>query len=81
MIGYGSLTEAASKERAWKNTGDNLPVRLRGFERSWTSRGTDIGFSTTCLGVRPTVDAEIVAALYRVYGTRDFVDCDVREYI
>ena len=81
VIGYGSLMETASKDRTWHSTGASLPVRVRGFERSWSARGTDIGFSTTFLGIKPKDGAEMVAALYRVFEIEDFAAGDTREYI
>ena len=81
VIGYGSLMSGASKERSWQHAGDSLPVRLRGFQRSWSARGRDIGFSTTYLGIEPKEGAEMVAALYRVYDAVDFATGDTREYI
>ncbi|MGH2990043.1 MAG: hypothetical protein ACRDMA_09295 [Solirubrobacterales bacterium] len=79
VVGYGSLMEAASKERSWRHAGVSLPVRVRGFERSWNARGRDIGFSTTFLGVEPKAAAQMVAALYRVYDHGDFAAGDARE--
>lgn len=81
VIGYGSLMETASKARTWRNTGVSLPVRVRGFERSWTARGTDVGFSTTYLGIAPKAGADMVAALYRVFDMEDFAAGDAREFI
>ena len=81
VIGYGSLMETASKERTWQHTGANSPVQVRGFERSWSARGTDIGFSATFLGIEPKDGAEMVATLYRVYDIEDFVAGDAREYV
>lgn len=81
VIGYGSLMETASKERTWQNTGVSRPVKVRGFARGWNARGTDIGVSTTFLGVEPKAGAELVAALYRVYDVRNFFAGDARESI
>lgn len=81
VIGYGSLMEEASKARTWHNTGVNLPVRVRGFERSWSARGADIGFSPTYLGIAPKAGADMVAALYRVFDMAEFAAGDAREFI
>lgn len=51
LIGYGSLMQKESKERTYSNTGDNVPIRVYGFERSWTCKGESVSFSTTYLGV------------------------------
>lgn len=79
VIGYGSLMETASKDRTWEGTGMNLPVRLRGYERSWTARSTAIGFSTTFLAAAPKEGAEMVAALDRVFDPASFTAGDARE--
>ncbi len=63
IIGLGSLMETASKQRSWHSAGDSLPVRLRGFERGFNARGSDIGFSTTYLGIESKAGAEMMAAL------------------
>lgn len=81
VIGYGSLMDTLSKNRTWQNTRRARPVRVTDFERSWTARGREIGFSTTYLGVAAKPGATMVAALYRVYETQDFEDGDLREYI
>ena len=81
MIGYGSLMNHASKQRTWKDTGENRPVRVRGIERGWSARGRDFGFSTTFLGATSKADAEIVAALFRIRNLEDVAAGDAREYI
>lgn len=79
IIGYGSLMETASKQRTAPNTGANLPVMVTGYQRSWNTRGSLVGFSTTYLGVQPKADAMMVAAIYRDFSAQDITDTDTRE--
>ena len=81
VIGYGSLMDTLSKDRTWADARPAVPVRVTGFERSWNTRGTLPGFSTTYLGVAEKSDATMVAALYRAQDTRDFETGDAREYV
>jgi len=81
VIGYGSLMRSASKERTWPGTGTNIPVKVDGFERGWNARGSEIGFSTTYLGVTAKAGAKMVAALYRVFDHAAFSAGDTREYV
>lgn len=41
----------ASKDGTHPNTGESVPIRLKGYERSWISKGYPVSFSTTYLGV------------------------------
>jgi len=79
MIGYGSLMEKASKQRTAPNTGANLPVLVTGFQRSWNARRSDVGFSTTYLGVQAKTDAEMVAVLYQNFSADDIAATDDHE--
>lgn len=79
VIGYGSLMEKASKDRSWPSSGVGLPVRVRGFERSWSARARTIGFGATLLGVARKDGADMVAALFRVLDPADFRAGDARE--
>jgi len=79
VIGLGSLMEHASKARTAPNTGANLPVMLKGFQRRWSVRGSDIGFSTTYLAAEANPDATMAAAMYRVLRADDMIATDERE--
>ena len=79
IIGYGSLMETASKQRTAPNTGANLPVQVSDYQRAWNTKGSDTGFSMTYLGVSPATDADMVAALYRVFDGEDIEATDQRE--
>lgn len=79
VIGYGSLMETESKRRTAPDTGSNLPVLVTGFARSWNTRGSEVGFSTTYLGADVDASAEMVAALYRVFRVEDIKATDDRE--
>ena len=78
-IGYGSLMEEASRLRTAPNTGQALPALVTGFERSFNSPGSSIGFSTTYLGVRPNPSATMTAVVYQVYRHEDILATDQRE--
>lgn len=78
-VGYGSLMEDASRRRTAPNTGEALPVLVTGFERSFNARGSEIGFSTTYLGVTVVPGASMVATVYRVFNAEDIVATDARE--
>lgn len=79
IVGYGSLMEKASKERSTPDAGPNHPVLVKGYQREWNTKGDDIGFSTTYLGV--TIDAEAVmnAAIYIDPDVSDIEATDERE--
>ncbi len=62
-VGYGSLMEDSSRRRTAHNTGEALPVLVSGFERSFNARGSEIGFSTTYLGVTVDPSASMVATV------------------
>ncbi|MEM7211792.1 MAG: gamma-glutamylcyclotransferase [Pseudomonadota bacterium] len=92
IVGYGSLMEEASKRRSAPNSGFNHPVHVTGFQRAWNTRGNEIGFSTTYLGVdvpRPTdlerrvADSsavpEMVAAIYQNLDPKGMTAVDGRE--
>ena len=80
VVGFGSLMETASRQRTWPSTDTSLPITVQGFEHRWNGRGTNIGFSTTMLGVSDREGAHIVAALFRVLDLADFAAGDAREF-
>jgi len=78
-IGYGSLMEDASRRRTAPNTGEALPVLVTGFERAFNARGSEVGFSTTYLGVTVASGSLMVATVYRVFNAADITATDERE--
>jgi hypothetical protein len=78
-IGYGSLMEDQSRRRTAPNTGEALPAIVTGFERSFDSPGSSVGFSTTFLGVAKNPQAQITAAVYRIFRPEDVAATDARE--
>jgi hypothetical protein len=78
-VGYGSLMEDASRRRTAPNTGEALPVLVTGFERSFNARGSEVGLSTTFLGVTAVPEASMVATVYRVFNVTDITATDARE--
>jgi hypothetical protein len=79
VVGYGSLMEKASKNRTSPQSGANIPVLIKGFARVWNTRGNEIGFSTTYLGVVPQPDATMAAAIYRDLDPTELTATDGRE--
>ena len=79
IVGYGSLMQTASKRRTAPDAGENLPAMVTGYQRAWNTKGSPIGFSTTYLGVQPETDAQMVAALYRVFDIEEIRKTDDRE--
>jgi hypothetical protein len=78
-VGYGSLMEEKSRLRTAPNTGDALPAMVSGFERSFNSSGSSIGFSTTYLGVTQKAESQMTAAVYRMFRLEDISATDARE--
>ena len=77
IVGYGSLMETASKLRSSPTAGLSRPVRITGYQRAWNTRGDEIGFSTTYLGVVQDAEAEMVAAIYLDPNASDIEGTDV----
>ena len=76
IIGYGSLMERESKRSTELDAGENLPVIVSGFERSWSIPGI---YPTTFLGVLPVEGAEMAAAIYRSFPDDGILSSDARE--
>lgn len=81
VIGYGSLMQTRSKEQTWGDTGPNLPIILRGFERRWNARGRNPGVNTTYVGVARVAGARMAASLFRVLDPTAFRSGDRRENV
>lgn len=79
LIGYGSLMEEASRQHTAPNSGEALPVRVQGFQRTWIATGSPAGFSTTYLGVSAKPSAVMNAVLFVVSDEADMASLDQRE--
>ena len=79
IIAYGSLLNEKSKKISAADSGFNIPINLKGFKREWNYKGTDIGYSTTFLGISPSQKSVMNAALFRVFHSRDILYLDKRE--
>lgn len=79
LIGYGSLMEKASRQHTAPNSGEALPVRVQGFQRTWIATGSRVGFSTTYLGVSAKPSAVMNAVLVAVSDEADMASLDQRE--
>lgn len=80
IIGYGSLMSTESKDLTSPNTGENLPVKVRGYSRVWNCKGTSVSYSTTYLGVVVADSRKtFVAAVYKLPNAAALLDYDARE--
>lgn len=79
LIGYGSLLQKASKDSSYPGTGDNVPIRVYGYSRSWTCKGESISLSTTYLGVDADKSGYFNGAFYKVPNTEAIRVYDARE--
>ncbi|CDZ78857.1 hypothetical protein BN59_03172 [Legionella massiliensis] len=79
VIGYGSLMHEDSKREDSFESGDNYPIYLTGFQRGWIEPGTDIGFSTTYLGVIKDAKAKINATYFKLNNSKAIYNYDKRE--
>lgn len=79
IIGYGSLMQEESKREDSAEAGDNYPIYLSGFQRGWIEPGTDIGFSTTYLGVIKDAKAKINAVYFKLNDPKAIASYDKRE--
>lgn len=79
IIGYGSLMQEKSKSEDSSHVDFNYPVYVSGYRRGWIEPGTDIGFSTTYLGVRPDAKAEMNAVYFQLKISKDIYSYDKRE--
>lgn len=70
-----------SKDRTHPHTGESVPIRVNGFERSWTCNGESVGFSTTYLGVDESSNksAHLNAVYFKIYFAETLHNYDARE--
>lgn len=81
IVGYGSLMMRSSKLTTAPEAGRNLPVRVKGFRRGFFAKVGPYGGKATMLGVVENGDAEMVAALYRMFDLENFLTQDARESV
>lgn len=80
VIGYGSLISEESKKRTASQAGDNIPIKLTGYERGWFLNGLPTGFSATFLGVKIKKNAKIDAAMFSLTDSNEIKEFDKREF-
>lgn len=70
-----------SKDRTHPHTGESVPVRVDGFDRSWTCKGESVGFSTTYLGVDASTNRSscINAVYFKIHSAAALGSYDARE--
>lgn len=78
VIAYGSLMQAAWRERAAPHAGVAEPVTLSGYQRGWYMRSKGSRLGATYLGVVPDADSSLNAVMYRVDAV-DLLHTDRRE--
>ncbi len=63
-----------SKDRTHPHTGESIPIRVDGFDRSWTCKAESVGFSTTLLGVDASTNKSscINAVYFKINNVPDF---------
>jgi hypothetical protein len=80
IIGYGSLLNSASKNRTYPNTSENIPIRVRGYNRIWNCKGVSSTLSTTFLGVKSSPDGSFNGAMFSLdSGSKGLRKFDERE--
>lgn len=77
MVGYGSLMQSDSKSATYKETGDNLPIILSGFQRGWFVRGGSS--QQTFLGVIKNKEKHLNAVLFKLPSFASIAYYDQRE--
>ena len=79
IIGYGSLMSETSKRKTEPNAGDNIPVKVTGYERGWFLKGSHAGFMATYLGIKIKKNASMNAAVFNLTDPREIRGFDERE--
>lgn len=74
----------ASKERTYKNTGENIPVEISGFKRAWNLKEGSVGYGGTYLGVEASRGSKFNGVIFQVpsseNGSEAFQSYDQREH-
>ena len=79
IIGYGSLMQDESRKRTTPNANISYPVKVNGYQRGWFTKGSEVGFSTTFLGVVQSKESALNAAIYLIDVT-EITTMDKREF-
>ena len=79
IVGYGSLMQEKSKHEDASDIGENHPVYITGFKRSWIRHGTRRKLNTTYLAVVKKPDAKLNAVYYQLNNPADINNYDARE--
>jgi gamma-glutamylcyclotransferase (GGCT)/AIG2-like uncharacterized protein YtfP len=66
VIGYGSLMQAASRERTAAHAGVAEPISVSGYQRGWYARSKGTSLGMTYLGVVPDAASSLNAVMYRI---------------
>lgn len=77
IIGYGSLIQTQSKKRTYPQTGENLPVVVYGFQRTWNARG--FKNQTTYLGIKKNQLSEFNGVIFKLDYPNSIQEYDQRE--
>ena len=79
IVGYGSLISEDSKRKSAKNSGDNIPVQVTGYQRGWFLKGPAAKYSITFLGVKPAVNQRINGVVFNLSESEEILNIDGRE--
>lgn len=79
IIGYGSLINEQSKKNTDATAGENFPVILKGYQRSWSIHGTSPGLNTTFLAVNVNTNAQVNGVIYQLQKPENIQKYDQRE--
>jgi hypothetical protein len=79
IVGYGSLMQTKSKSTTHPNTGENMPVMIKGYKRGWFAKGSPIGPSTTFLGVLKDEKTELNGIIFELSTKEGMQEYDKRE--
>ncbi|ODM95326.1 NADH-quinone oxidoreductase subunit D [Orchesella cincta] len=79
IVGYGSLIKTFSKNRTYKNTGENMPVLINGYSRVWNCKGVSASLSTTYLGIVPKQNGTLNGVVFKIPNSNALEAYDERE--
>ncbi len=80
IVGYGSLIQERSKREDASDIGDNQPIYITGFNRSWIMYGTRGKLNTTYLAVVKKNAAKMNAVYFKLNNPKEISNYDEREY-
>ncbi|MCL9684524.1 hypothetical protein [Legionella maioricensis] len=79
IVGYGSLMSEDSKKTSAKNSGDNIPVTITGYQRGWFLKGPAAKYSATFLGIKSAVNQRINGVVFNLPDSNELLAIDERE--